>query len=278
MDIILPKKTKKAVHPVVIFKEGWDICRRNLRGLSVIYLIFNLPFVVFYLTPLGDKFQKQELNPWSTLLIFFLFFIISFWGYIALLLGAKQVVESNVCMVEQNIARVKTYFFRYLGAVLASSLFLVCMAVLGGTLSFFVLKLLLNLNRAVAVFGCLLLAIITFAFLMYFMFRWSLAPISCILEGCRPIAALKRSLALVNDYVHPLAGTFCLAMLTYIVCITPLIIFGSVFELIKDPDQFNQIGTIYSIFINIILAPFWTTVTVLLYKKLKEALEANVYA
>jgi hypothetical protein len=278
MDIILPKKSKKAVYPVAIFKEGWSVCRKNLEQLSTIYLIFNVPFVIFYLTPLAGTFQGQKLNPGITLLLFLAIFIINFWGYIALLLGAKESVESSTCAVWGSIVKVKTYFFRYLGTALLSSLFLGCITIFGGALSYFALILLLKVNKIIALSACIFLAILTIAFLIYFMFRWSLATVACVLEECRPMAALKRSRALVNDYIHPLAGVFCLIMLVYLVFMIPAFILGAVFDLGKDSAQANQIGTIYNIIINIILAPFWTTITIVFYKKLKEALEINVHA
>jgi hypothetical protein len=62
MEIIIPQREKKAVHPVLIFKESWGICWKNLRQLGAIYLIFNLLIGVLYLTPAGSKLQKQEMD------------------------------------------------------------------------------------------------------------------------------------------------------------------------------------------------------------------------
>ena len=141
-----------------------------------------------------------------------------------------------------------------------------------------IFALLLKANKILAVLLCLALAIVILGVLIYFMLRWSLAATVCVLEGVRPIAALKRSLALVMDCVHPVVGVYCLVVLTYVACMLPFIIVGLLSGIGNNINQSNLAGTIYSIFINILVVPFWATITVVLYKKLKEALEANVCA
>lgn len=141
-----------------------------------------------------------------------------------------------------------------------------------------ILALLLKVNKILALLICLVLAVAVFAPLIYFMLRWSLAATVCVLENVRPIAALKRSFSLVTDYVHPVVGSYCLIILAYIACLLPIIIAGAFLGIGNDADQANQVGIVYSIFINIVLVPFWATITVVLYKKLKEALETRVYA
>ena len=69
-----------------------------------------------------------------------------------------------------------------------------------------------------------------------------------------------------------------MVLLAYIVCMLPIIIVGVLSGIGNNPGQSNLVVTIYSIFINMLLVPFWATIIVVLYKKLKEALEANVCA
>ena len=278
MEIIIPEKHKQAIHPVVIFKEGWRICWKNLEKLGAIYLIFNLPIMVVYLTPMASKFQKEKPS-FSAFLWFFLpILIVSIWGHIALLLGAKKAVDLEDYTIGQSISQTKEFFLKYLGTVLLATLFFIGVTMLGGASFIIILALLLKANKILALLICLALATVVLAYLIYFMLRWSLAATVCVLENIRPVAALKRSLSLVTNYVHPVVGTYLLIILAYVVCLIPFIIVGAFLGIGNDPDQSNRAGTIYSIFINIILVPLWTAITVVLYKKLKEALGDHVHA
>jgi len=278
MEIIIPEKHKKAIHPVLVFKEAWGICRKNLGKLGVIYLIFNLPIAIIYLTPMASKLQDQK----PSLSVFLWFFtpvlIISIWGHIALLLGVKKAVELEDYKIGQSISQAISFFLKYLGTVLLAALFFMGITMLGGISAAIILGILSKVNKILAVSICLLIAIVVFMFLIYFMLRWSLATTVCVLENARPVAALKRSLSLVTKYVHPVVGTYCLIPLVYIACLPPFIIIATLCGMGSDTDQANRVGMIYSVLINIVLVPFWSTLAVVLYKKLKEVLEINVYA
>jgi len=278
MQIIMPDTYKKAIHPVAIFKEAWGICRKNLGKLSAIYLIFNLPITVMYFTPMTSELQ----HPKPRLPMLFLFFlpvlVISIWGHIALLLGTKKAVDLEDYTIGQSMSQAKAFFFKYLGTLLIIILFFMGVMMLGVVSFAMILGLLSNTNKILALLLCLLLAITVIASLIYFMLRWSFAATACVLENANPIVALKRSLSLVTDYVHPLVGSYCLIILAYIVCILPFIIVGAFLGVGNDANQANRVGAIYSIMINIVLVPFWTTISVVLYKKLKEALETHVCA
>jgi len=274
----MPAKYKQAIHPVAVFKETWSICWKNLAKLSTIYLIFNLPIIAVYLTPMASKLQSQKPSL-SLLFLFFLpVFLLSIWGHIALLLGAKKAVDLEDYTVGQSISQVRGFFLKYLGTVLIITLFFMSVTILGVVSIAIIFALLLKVNKILAALICLTLAIVVLGVLIYFMLRWSLAATVCVLENTRPVAALKRSLALVMDYVHPVVGTFCLIVLTYIACVAPFFIIGALSGVGNNISQPNLAGTIYSIFINILLVPFLATISVVLYKKLKEALEANVHA
>jgi hypothetical protein len=278
MEIILPRKEKKVIYPIVIFKEAWGICWKHLGKLSVIYLIFNLPIVVVYLTPMASKLQNQKPSL-STFLLFFLpAFLVSIWGHIALLLGAKKAVDLEDYTIGKSISQAKVFFLKYLGVILVITLFIMGIMILGGISVAMILAILSKVNKILAVLISLALVIAILMSLVYFILRWSLATVVCVLENDRPIVALKRSLSLVTDYVHPVVGSYCLIILIYIVCLLPIIIVGAFLGIGNDTAQANRVGIMYSIFINTALVPFSTMIIVVLYKKLKEALEANVYA
>lgn len=278
MEIIIPGKNKKAIHPALVFKEAWGICWKNLGKLSVIYLIFNLPIAVIYLTPLASELQNQRANLSAALWIFLPVLILSIWGHIALLLKVRKAAELEDYTIGQSISQVKPFFLKYLGAGLIIILFLTGVMMLGGISVAVIFPLLFKVNKILAVSICLVVATAAIGFFIYFMLRWSLATTVCVLEDVRPVAALKRSLSLVTEYVHPVVGIYCLFMLIYIICLLSIIIAGVFLGVGNDANQSNRVGVIFSILINIVLMPFWTTITVVLYKKLKEALETHVCA
>jgi hypothetical protein len=278
MQIIIPGKDKKIIRPAVIFKQAWGICWRNLGRLGVIYLLFNLPIAIFYFTPMADNLQSQQLAWPKFIWVFLPILFISIWGHIALLLAAKKATHLEVYTIGRSIIRARGFFLKYLGTILLSALIFIGVSMLGSISIAIALALLLRVNKILAALICLFLTVLAVGFLVYFILRWSLATIVCVLENVQPIAALKRSLVLVADYVYPVIGVFCSILLMYFVCLLPIIIAGAFLDMADNPVQANRIGMIYSVLINIILVPFWAVVTILLYEKLKEATEANVHA
>ncbi|MFA5350191.1 MAG: hypothetical protein WC357_02535 [Candidatus Omnitrophota bacterium] len=278
MEITIPSRHSKAIHPTFVFKEAWGICRNNLNKLGVIYLIFNLPIAVIYLTPMANKLQNQKASLPEAICILLPVLLLSSWGHIALLLGAKKAADPEDYSVGQSISQAKPFFLNYLGTVLISTLFLTGIMMLGGISITVILALLFKINKMLAVSICLVVAIAAIMPFIYFMLRWSFATTVCVLENVRPVAALKRSLSLAMDYIHPIVGTYCLFLLVYVICLILIIIAGVFLGAGSDAGHSNWLGAVFSIFINIVLMPFWTIITVILYKKLKEALETHVYA
>jgi hypothetical protein len=273
---MLDQQKKCAIHPVSIFKQAWSICFKNLNKLSATYLIFNLPITALSLFFKVSSFPGQELN--FALSLRFLFLgVISSWGHIALLLCASKAVGAENCAIGQSISQVKAVFLKYLATSLVVIVFLTGIMILGGISVAMVLGLLWQFNKMIAVLICFVLTIAVLVYLVYFILRWSLATTVCVLENARPITALKRSFALVAGYVHPVVGIFGLMTLIYFCCFTPFII-GAFLGAGNNLMHINRVVTIYSVLINIVLAPFLATIIVVLYKKLKEALEAHVYA
>ncbi|MDD5128088.1 MAG: hypothetical protein PHO40_00325 [Candidatus Omnitrophica bacterium] len=277
MEIIIPKKNKVAVHPVVVFKQAWGICKGNLNKLSAIYLIFNVPISIAFLMPIAGKPQDQSNSPWL-LLFYILILIASIWSHIALLLAAKKAVNLEPYSISQSINQVREFFFKYLGTVLLSILIFMAIVIFGWVSVTMILGVLSKVNRMLAVSAGLIITIAVLVFLVYLMLRWSLATAACVLENVRPVTALKRSFSLITEYVYPVAGTYCLIMLIYIVCLMFFIIVGGFLNIGSDIEQANRISTVFSLIINIVLMPFWSTITVTLYRKLKEAKEAYVHA
>ncbi|MBN2831666.1 MAG: hypothetical protein JXL82_05310 [Candidatus Omnitrophica bacterium] len=91
-------------------------------------------------------------------------------------------------------------------------------------------------------------------FLVYFMICWALSGIACVLEGKRPVAALRRSRELIKDYVNPVVGEYCLFIVTLLLASIPYMI---VLYMLGEPADGTEaeifIGAINNIIINSIL-------------------------
>ncbi|MDD5771016.1 MAG: hypothetical protein PHO81_02085 [Candidatus Omnitrophica bacterium] len=276
MEIIIPEKNKNAVHPALLIKGAWSACSRNLKKLAAIYLIFNLPIAAIYLTPMASRLQNQEMTFLVFVCVFLPVLILSVWGNISLLLAASKAVCSQDYPVGQAINEAKAYFLNFLGTGLIATVFLTGIALLG---AFFVgafFPLLIKVNKILAISFCLIIAIVSIGFFVYFMIRWSLATVVCVLENTRPFNALKRSLVLIAEYVNPVVGTYFLFMLIYIACLVFFAVAGMFFGAGNYGEKPGWISAVFSLLLNVVLVPFWATLTVALYNKLKEVSESHV--
>ena len=269
---------KNAIHPVFIFKQAWSVCRKNLRQLSAIYLIFNLPIAVISLSPMVRSLPHQKpslaLVLWSLLTM-----VIGSWGHIALLLGANQAVGAQDYTIGQSIRQAKVFLVKYLALILSITLFIMGNIIVGGISAGVIFALLLRVNTILAVLICLVVIIAVIVSLVYFVLRWSLAGLACVFENTWPIPALKDSFALVKKHINPVVGIFGLMLAMYVACFVPMTSAMVLLGVGRNVGQPNQVGTtIYTILINIVLVPFYTMITVVLYKKLKEVVGAHVYA
>lgn len=269
---------KSAIHPVAIFNQAWSACWKNLSKLSVIYLIFNLPGIITSLYPMLKPPPNQK--PGLVTVLWFLFLIIiNSWGYIALLLAAKQAVNAQDYTISQSINRAKAFLVKYLALILSLGLFFMGIIVVAGVSAVVVWALFSKANIMLATLICFVLIVATIVSVVFFSLRWALATLVCVFEKTGPISALKGSFALVKEHINPLVGTYGLITSAYIICVVPVFIAVALVVRGSNLERPAQIGTaISTILINIVLVPFFTTLTVVLYKKLKEVSEAHVHA
>ncbi len=270
MEIIIPKQPEKnAIHPVVIFKQAWGACWGHLGKLSVIYLIFNVPLTVVSLIP-----QLQSLPGfmwiWMVLAI-----VIGSWGGIALLLAVNKVLGGQEYTVGQSISQAQLFLGKYILTVLSIGLFVGSIFIAGGICAAFFRTSFLAANVPLS-FVCLLAIIALIGVFVFFILRWSVATAVCVLENSGAPASLKQSFTLVKKNINPLLGVYCLKALTYICCLLPMVIVVTISG--KHVGSANSQNaavslsmTVYIILLSAILNPFWTTMLVILYKKLKEA-------
>jgi hypothetical protein len=273
---------KIAVHPASIFKQAWSVCWENLGKLGGIYLVINLPLALLSLSPMVKSCLDQKLII-PTALWFVLVFVASSWAQIALFLGANKAVDTQDYTVGQSINKAPGVLLKYIGTVLIPGILFLSIVVLSGIMIAIIVGALSQVHKILTVLICCVVVILVLVIVVYFSLRWSLAIAVCVLENVGPIVALKRSFSLTTEYMNPVTGTYGLTALVFIVGLI-LMIVPSGLLVGKDANLANHLTTaqvfvtIYMLIINIIMIPFVTTVTVVLYKKLKEALDTHVRA
>lgn len=268
----MTSQENNVIHPVSVLRQAWEFCRKDLKKLGLIYLIFNLPITVISFLPILSTSVDQKIN-FAQIIWLVVLFIINSWGHITLLLSAGKVMNAQNYTISQSIGDAKNFLLKYLGLILCVTLFIAGFLMVAGISTAVIMSLLLQVNK---ILGLLLgsgLIIVAIVALVFFTLRWSLSALTCVYENMRPIAALKQSFVLINKHTNSVVGVYGLILIIYVAWLLPVIILGIFVGLNQNANSLSSVGTaVYTILINIILVPFWTMSTVVLYKKLKEAL------
>jgi len=262
----MPQEEKKVVHPVAIFKESWGLCLKNFKRLAGIYSIIYLPVLAIGLIQI-PFLKTAKPNP-VFLLLGLICIPISSWGYLALMLFVNKATAGEVGGIGESVRGAGKYFWPYLGATLLNLLFMIGLWATGGILTSIAAALLWKTNKILAILIVVVVGIACVAVTVYFMIRWLIYGALCVTESAGPITALKRSLYLVKGYVNPVIGAHCLIILVYIAGWIPAMVLGAIGGKISYP-----VGAIYNTVINIVVLPLCATISVVLYRKLKEAVE-----
>jgi len=268
----MPNQAIAVERPTIILKQAWAFCRKDLKKLGLIYLIFNLPLVIISFFPVANISSDQKLN-FAQILGFIFSVIVNSWGHITLLLSAHKVTGDAGYSIGQSIKEAKNFLLKYLALILSVALIVSGFIILAGVSATIMLPFLLKINRILSiVFGSFLL-ITVIVLLVFYILRWSLSALTCVFENLQPIAALKLSFSLINQHINTVVGVYGLIILIYIAGLFPVMLMGIWGGLGQSSNSpFNLVATIYTTFINIVFVPFWTMATVVLYKKLKEVL------
>lgn len=261
---------KKALHPVAIFKESWGLYLRNFRRLAGIYSIIYLPLSAVSLI--------QSFFPAAPgVNLFFLLWTpagmaISIWGHLALLFFVSKITAAEgACGIKEGLRGAGRYFWPYIGASTLQILFISGIAAIIGVLGFGIAALLWEANKIMAILIPAVIITASVAVAVYFMIRWSIYGALSVIEGAGPVAALKGSYRLVKGYVNPVVGEYCLLILVSIVGSLPLMILGAIGG--ADNSAISRATIIYLAAINMALTPLVAAALVILYRKLKEAVE-----
>ena len=101
MEIIYPKETIKAIHPLGIFREGWGILLEKFPALAGIFLLFNCPaslVTIFLERFLGSAAQVSTKAGIGIFIVQLIALLISSWGAVAafLLIGKEKGLAESI--------------------------------------------------------------------------------------------------------------------------------------------------------------------------------------
>ncbi|MFY9402953.1 MAG: hypothetical protein WAQ07_06080 [Candidatus Omnitrophota bacterium] len=262
---------KKAIYPALIFKEAWGIVLKSFKKLSAIFLIFYIPFLILALLSLAIAGDQSKI---LTLISMILSLLVS----VPLIFATCKVAQGEgVSIVEGILSGMKKYLLRYIALNLLMALFLIGI-IFAGFSVVVVLYSMVGRGSILLAFTTLIIpAIIVTSIFVYFMIRWALAGVVCIAEGLGPIKSLKRSTVLIKNYVTPVVGEYTLIMVTLLLASIPYTAWNYIFNRQYYSAEVSIVSAaVNNIIIHSIVTPFIIAVMVVMYKKLKEAIETNV--
>jgi len=284
MQVIFPEARKKAIYPVKIFQEGWELWLKRLAALTTIAAIFYIPLTIFswVISALSPAKPASSREIALSLGLFSLNAAVSgilgSWAGASMILTIKKSLAGSLEGAGENIKQGLSYLWRYLFASLLYS------AILGGIaiLSYLLVVVLGALGwRFSPVLGGAIIALVgipcIFIF-VYFALRLSMVTMACVVDDFGPVQALKHSHALVKEYVTPVVGEFCLVALLAFIVFIPGTIIAEVFIFLKLGLVTEIIRFLSLLLASLLITPLSVSIFVLLYNKLKEASGPDVRA
>ena len=275
MEAIYPIAEKKAIHPIVIFKDGFLLWKKNFLSLSAIYLIVLLPH--FVLTALFPKvfiqagtcaIRPNSADSLAKLIGNLVALLIGVWAFVALIGAIKRVAGGADCKVIESIKDAARRFAPCLGTMVLSGCVVAVpfLAVALGVPGAF----LLIRSGIIAELIIFLTGIACFASSIYFFIRFSVGGIISVVEDAGPIGALKRSYRLTKNYVTPAIGELGLLLLLGVVTWIPAVFLSAVF-------RSNKLAYLwyYKHLIDIAFGPLYISILFMLYRYLKEVVESD---
>jgi hypothetical protein len=166
------------------------------------------------------------------------------------------------------------YLWRYLLTILLYGLIFISITILVVMSMSFIFATFVKapqINLAIILAAALAIVACVFA-LVYCAIRFSLAGVISIMEKAGPVTSLKTSHSLIKKNISPVVGVFM-----FILLISALLFFpGLLLNLLIAPNTgVNGVSVlliIYQVLVGAITVPIWASVMVVLYKKLKEAI------
>ena len=274
MEIIYPETEKKAIHPIAIFKEGFGLWRRNFLALSGIYLLVSLPAIAVQILFLAKTTYGLRQNLGSSLSnigLILVSWLLNGWVFVALVIAVNKVIVDADCKIMENIKEARKRFLYYLGATF---LFVFLLSVIYAIFSISA-ALLITSWKLKKIFGMVIFSLTTISCIVaavYFAIRLSLGSVISAIEDKGPMGALRRSHSLIKNYVVAVVGEHCLLMMLYVLFVILLISLAVLSLAVFGKDSINLVFLLSYVYLaGIVLTPLCISISVILYKKLKEA-------
>jgi len=254
----------KIIHAWPVFAEGVKVWILNWKKLAAIYLLVYFPALILNFILLSRGGRVDFL--WFTIIV--IRWLLDALVVVSLIYALKQYFSSGpVGSATSNIKSGKNFLLFYL---LTNVLF----GLITGTITFIGIiagGIFVSLIWKTASIGVGLvlttIAIITcIVGVVYFLIRLSLSGFACVLDDLNPILALKQSHSLIKKYVTFTVAEYCLFFLAAFVSFVPLILLG-----LRKGQLSDTAAIFYQFAINAFIIPAWACVSVVMYKKLKEA-------
>jgi len=268
MQMIWPdNQGKKAVRPWQIFRQALGVWRARLWKFLQIGLVCFAPVLVLGLLSAnlfpGGKALAHSVIAGGIALVAV---VAGVWADLVITVAALKACQDSAGRLTGNALGAAEFFPAYLGAVFLTSALLTAIAACGISAAYVTARTLLASNRLLAVSIISLVGTAAIAACVYFSIRLSLAPVVCAAEGLGPLAALRRSHTLVEDYVTPVVGVYFLLGLAAFILMAPLFFFAP----IPTGDRgVNNLVQVYQYLFSCCFAPLGKCAAVLLYSRLK---------
>lgn len=246
---------EKLIKSTILFKESWEIYRKNLLKFIMVFLyglagfipllVVLVLFFIYNITGLAEK--ASLIVNFSLAFIGFCLFVASL--YVAIVYSIRSKVASilllknNFTPAKNNFEEAKPYFIKFLGV----SMLMMVLIIAWGFL--FIIPAL--------IFG------IYYSFATYIL----------VIEDKRPFSAVERSYDLVKGYFWPVFGRL------FLVSIFAILVYAFISWPGYKMSEGSNIFIAYNVLINIIwaiLAPYFIVYFYQLYKSLKTVKDKQI--
>lgn len=261
------------MHPVQVFKEAFRAWQRNAGVFLAIYfaifpLSLALGIALSYLPLITSSRGATALIGVS---VFVVNFLIASWGSAALTIAGYRLISGSSCKASEAIVAVRGYFWRYLGAVILTSLILFGGVALFTALAFLIGGLIAAINQGAGIVVGIIVAIAGICVYVYFLIRLALVSTITITEKSGPLVSIRKSVAMIRDHINPVVGVFALLVLLVVALSIPAVAIW----FIAGPDAIalNNLSNIYQLFFGAVFNPLLACLLVKMYFSLKAIIE-----
>ncbi len=254
------------MHPWEIFVEGLKNWRVNWPKLAGIYLLIYIPLTLWDLLWSSKGAQPILAQLASGLMRWALdAFVMA-----SLILSVKEQLNAIASKAMATMKAATKYLWRYmlttlLYGIIAMGIILLAVMIMSFMFAAFIkmpnITIAAVLMPTIAIIACVVI-------MVYCVIRFSLFGVICIMEEVGPVRSLKASHSLIKNKVSPVVGVFFFILLLSALLFIPGYL---LIQVIGPNGAGNILLVIYQVLVGAVAVPIWASVAVILYKKLKEA-------